>query len=147
MANTLWTYPVELRHEEGEWHAYCAAMPEAIAAGGTEAQALDEMREAMAAAVRGRIKDEMELAPPPVAGTEAETHSVTLPAPLAAKASIYVAWRASGISKVALAETLGVDEKAARRLLDPDHATRLDLFDAAARALGQQLVIGTMQAA
>ena len=62
---TSWIYPVELRREHGEVHAYATALPEAIASGATKGEALAEMREALVAAVRGRIKDGMALAPPP----------------------------------------------------------------------------------
>jgi hypothetical protein len=43
---------------------------------------------------------------------------------------------------MALAEKLGCTEKDARRLLDPDHSTKLDRFDAAMRAMDRHLVIG-----
>ena len=61
-----WTYPVEIRRErDGAYHGYASALPEAIAAGRTEEEALEEMRQALVAAVRGRINHGMELAPPP----------------------------------------------------------------------------------
>lgn len=149
MGNQLWNYGVSLENVEGEWHAYCAELPEAIASGATEHEALEQMREALAAAVRGRIKDEMELKRPaqPSLQDNEPHHRVPLPALLAAKASVYTAWLDRGLSKVKLAEELGVDEKVVRRLLDPDHATRLDVYEAALQALGQQMVIGTVEAA
>ena len=139
---TLWTYPVELRREEGEFHAYSSAMPEAIAAGATEAEALNEMREALAAAVRGRMKDGMDLSAPDEHGRRKERYKVDLPAQLAAKAAVYVAWKQANISKVELAARLERDEKDVRRLLDPDHGTKLEQMDDAMRALGGHLVIG-----
>lgn len=147
MANSQqWIYPVELRFEEDEWHAYSADLPEAIASGQDRDEAQAQMQEALAAAVRGRIKDEMELKPPAIpAHPGIGFIPVALPATLAAKASVYTAWRDSTYSKVWLAEKLGVNEKAVRRLLDPDHATRLDVYETALRALGQQMVIGTVQ--
>ena len=60
-----WRYSVEIRPEAGEFHACCDDLPEAIAAGATEADALREMREAIVAAVRGRMKDAMDLSPRP----------------------------------------------------------------------------------
>lgn len=133
-----WTYPVELRHEAGEVHAYASSMPEAIAAGATEAEALAEMMQALTAAVRGRIKDGMDLEPP--AGSRAsERHAVSLPARLAAKAAIYTVWRRSGLSRTALAARIGRTEGDAERILDPDHGTRLDRLEEAAAALGGRL--------
>lgn len=133
-----WTYPVELRHEHGGFHAYVPALPEAIASGPTEADALREAREAVIAAVRGRIKDGMELIPP--APTKSE-HHIALPARLAAKAAVYAAWRSSGLTKVALARKIGRNEIEARRILDPDHGTKLDQLEEAAHALGGRLSI------
>lgn len=80
-----WAYAVEYRKEAGEVHAYCAALPEAIAAGPTEADAAREMGEALIAAVRGRMKDGMDLPAPDGAGSG----SVALPAQLAADARDY----------------------------------------------------------
>ncbi len=113
-------------------------MPEAIAAGATEADALREMREAIVAAVRGRMKDAMDLSPPAI---RREGPRVALPTRLAAKAAVYSAWRASGLSKVALGERIGRSETEVRRLLDPDYGTKLDQLGEAADALGGRLSI------
>ena len=133
-----WRYSVEIRPEAGEFHACCDDLPEAIAAGATEADALREMREAIVAAVRGRMKDAMDLSPPALrrAGPR-----VALPTRLAAKAAVYSAWRASGLSKVALGERIGRSETEVRRLLDPDYGTKLDQLGEAADALGGRLSI------
>lgn len=135
-----WVFPVELRLVEGEWHAYNAALPEAIAAGVTEADALREMGHALVAAVRGRIKDDMELEAPG-RSIPAGCHPVALPARLASKAAIYSAWKRSGLSKVALAQRIGRAESEVRRILDPDHGTKIDQLDEAAAALGGRLVV------
>lgn len=135
-----WAYPVELRHEHGEVHAYSSALPEAIASGATEADALREMREAVAAAIRGRIKDGTDLPEPPRA-RRAERFQAELPARLAAKASVYSAWKRAGLSKVALGERMGRTETEVRRILDPDHGTKLDQIEEAAKALGGRLVV------
>ncbi|SFL19067.1 type II toxin-antitoxin system HicB family antitoxin [Methylorubrum salsuginis] len=136
-----WVYPVELRREGGEWHAYTPEVPEAIASGATEAEALQEMGHALAAAVRGRIKDDMILVAPTIARAGAVSYPVRLSARLAAKASVYAAWKRSGMTKVALAERLGRSETEVRRILDPDHGTKLDQLEETAAALGGRLVV------
>jgi len=133
-----WSYPVEIRSEAGEFHAYSDDLPEAIAAGPTEADALREMKEAIVAAVRGRMKDAMYLSPPVIRD---DGLRVALPTRLAAKAAVYSAWRASGLSKVALGERIGRSETEVRRLLDPDYGTKLDQLGEAAAALGGRLSI------
>lgn len=135
-----WVYPVELRHEHGEVHAYAPALPEAIASGPTEADALREMHEAIAVAIRWRIKDGMDLPEPP-RGRSQDRFRVELTARLAAKASVYAAWKRAGLSKVALGERIGRTETEVRRILDPDHGTKLDQMEEAAKALGGRLVV------
>lgn len=141
-----WIYPVELTQVAGEYHAESPFLPEAIASGPTREMALAEMAHALVAAVRGRIKHGMELEPPTLARPVAENHPVPLPARLAAKASIYSAWKRSGLSKVALGERIGRGETEVRRILDPDHGTKLDQLEEAAAALGGRLSI-TFEAA
>lgn len=147
--NMQWVYGVSVRREEdGLFHAYAPAMPDAIAAHEDETEAFREMGKALVAAVSGRIKFGLDLAPPPPwsYGDPELPGSIGLPAVLAAKASVYVLWRASGISKVALAERMAVNEKEVRRLLDPDHATGLARLAEAADVCGGRLVIGAVAA-
>ena len=42
---------------------------------------------------------------------------------MAAKAALVLAFRDSGLSRLAFARRLGVDDKVVRRMLDPRHAT------------------------
>jgi antitoxin HicB len=133
-----WHYTIEIRTEAGEYHAYCEDLPEAIAAGPTEVAALHEMRQAIVAAVRGRMKDGMDLSPPAVRGGGSH---IELPPQLAAKAAVYSAWRASGLTKVAFGERIGRGETEVRRILDPDYGTKLDQLGEAAAALGGRLSV------
>ena len=55
---------------------------------------------------------------------------------MAAKAALAIAFRESGLTRVAFATALGIDEKAVRRMLDPRHGTSLDRIDKALRSLG-----------
>jgi antitoxin HicB len=65
-------------------------------------------------------------------------------APLvAAKAEVYRAMRAAGVSKAELARRVGVSPQQAQRLFDIHHASRLDQIDAALAALGRRLVVTT----
>ena len=121
-----------------EFHAYSEDLPEAIAAGAAEAGALREMEKAIVAAVRGRMKDGLDLSPPAIRG---DGPRIALPTRLAAKAAVYSAWRASGLRKVALGERIGRTETEVRRLLDPDYGTKLDQLGEAAAALGGRLSI------
>lgn len=46
-----------------------------------------------------------------------------------------------GVSKVALARCLGVNERAVRRLLDLDHASQIDRLEQALASLGRTLQV------
>lgn len=143
-----WTYAVELRREaDGSIGAYAEAMPDAIEAGDDEARALHEMAHALDAAIRGRIHFGMDLEPPPATShPTAGLHRIAVAPALAAKASLYVLWRRSGLSKVGLAERLAVNEKETRRILDPDHPTGLDRLAEAVAVFGHRLTVGAVAA-
>ena len=57
------------------------------------------------------------------------------------KAAVYDAFRRGGLTRVALAGKLNVDESEVRRILDPTHRTKLDRLEQAAKALGGRLEI------
>ena len=59
---------------------------------------------------------------------------------VAAKAEVYRAMRAAGVSTAELARRVGVSPQQAQRLFDIHHASRLDQIDA---ALGRRLVVAT----
>ncbi|MGH6943238.1 MAG: type II toxin-antitoxin system HicB family antitoxin [Geminicoccaceae bacterium] len=61
---------------------------------------------------------------------------------IAAKAALWLSLREQSVSLNELARRLGHDSTLqVRRLLDPRHASRLELIDAALAALGKRLVV------
>ena len=112
-----------------------------LISGASEAKALAEATDALEAAIAGRI-DDAERIPVPSARRSGE-HHVAVPAGTAAKAALALALRESRLSRVTLAQRLGVDEKAVRRMLDPRHRTAVHRIESALRKLGQELVIET----
>ncbi len=79
---------------------------------------------------------------PAPSGTPDGWSAEVAPGPvIAAKAALYQAVRDAGITKVALAKRLGVDEKDVRRMLDPKYATKIPALDRALTALGKRLEI------
>ena len=139
------TYPARLRPDStGEFIVSFRDLPECLTSGADEANALAEAADALEEAIAGRI-DDAELIPVPSARRSGE-HHVAVPTGTAAKAALALALRESGLSRVALAQRLGVDEKAVRRMLDPRHRTAVHRIEAALRAFGQELVIETRAA-
>ena len=89
--------------------------------GTDEAAALTEARDALEEAIAGRIDDDE---PIPVPSRRcAGEQFIAVPPDMAAKAAFALAFRASELSRLALARRLGVDEKVVRRMLDPRHHT------------------------
>jgi antitoxin HicB len=136
-----WAYAVAIRQEEdGRHHVYARDLPEVVSSGADEADALAMAADAIEVAVAGRMEDGIDL-PAPSPAERGEV-MVALPAWLAAKASIYSAWKASGLTKVALAQLMGRNETEVRRILEPRYGTKLAQLEEAARALGGRLAVG-----
>ena len=66
---------------------------------------------------------------------------VTLPALTEAKVALYSAMLAGGIGKAELARRLNCHLPQVDRLLDLNHASRLDQLESALRAVGKLLLI------
>ena len=139
------TYPARLRPDStGELIVSFRDLPECLTSGASEAEALAEAADALEEAIAGRI-DDAERIPIPSVRRSGE-HHVAVPAGTAAKAALALALRECRLSRVTLAQRLGVDEKTVRRMLDPRHRTAVHRIEAALRMLGQELVIETRAA-
>jgi antitoxin HicB len=120
-------------------------IPEAIAQGNGERDALWQAADCLEEAIAGRIADGREI---PNASKAARGERATpVPAPMAAKAALYLAMREAAVSNVQLARKLGCDEKEVRRMLDPRHPTKLPRIKEALDALGKRLVVSVEEAA
>jgi len=133
-------YPAALSHTgRGDIVVSFRDLPECLTGGVDEAEALAEAADALEEAVAGRI-DDREVIPVPSACRPGE-YEVAVPAGTAAKAALAIAFRESGLSRLALARRLGVDEKVVRRMLDPRHGTAVRRIGTALRALGHELIV------
>jgi antitoxin HicB len=117
-------------------------VPEAITQGDDLTEALANAEEALSVALAGYLKLACDL---PAASAAKRTERVIHAAPaLVAKVALRRALDAQGLSAADLARRLGVDHKEARRLLDPDHPSKLHSLDLALRAVGQRAVLHVM---
>ena len=80
------------------------------------------------------------------AGCVAGERLIAVPPDMAAKAAFVLAFRDSGLSRLAVAHRLGVNEKVVRRWLDPRHHTAATRLHTALRAFGQELVVASRTA-
>lgn len=136
-------YPVTLTpasaYEPGErgFVVTFADVPEAITQGEDEPDALSQAADALEEALSARIKrgDDVPLSSEPKPGQR----MVAVPTLTAAKAALYVAMREQQLSNVALAARLHRDEKEIRRMLDPDHGSKLPSIERALLAMGKRI--------
>ncbi len=120
-------------------------VPEAITGGGTIPEARANAVEALGLALRGYLA----LGGPLPKATAKRKGLVAIPvdAVTALKLAVVETFNASGLSKRELARRLGKAETEARRILDPDHPTKLPLLQAALAALGKEIVVSVRDAA
>jgi antitoxin HicB len=133
-------YPVTLKRDKrGGYVVTFRDIPEAITQGENLDDALEQAADALDEAVAGRMRLGDEI-PPPSKSKKSST-LVPLPAATALKAALYLTIREAQLSKVALAARLGYDEKEVRRLLSPDHASKLQRIEDVLRSLGKRIVV------
>lgn len=119
-------------------------VPEAITHGATMEEAKASAAEALGLALRGIVEAGQ---PFPAAKQHRGGSAVAVPADDALKLAVIDAFRAAGISKSELARRLGKAENEARRILDPDYPSKLEMLSAALSALGRTVVISVREAA
>ena len=133
-------YPATLsREKEGGFTVRFVDLPEAITSGVDRNDALIQAADCLEEAIAGRITDGLEI-PHPTAARRNQV-LVTLPAPTAAKAALYVAMREAKVKNTELSRRLHCDEKEVRRMLDPRHPTKLPRIQQALEALGKRLIV------
>ena len=135
-----YSYPARFEQYDGqEVVVSFVDIPEALTSGENMSDAWRQASDALGAALAGYIAHNMPL-PNPSRLTRGLV-AVTPPPLLVAKLALRERMQKMGISNVSLAHRLGVSETVVRRLLDPDHASRLDRVAAALEELGQHLVV------
>lgn len=120
-------------------------IPEAITQGKGEKDALWQGADCLEEAIAGRIAGGREI--PKASRPARGERPIPVPAPMAAKAALYLAMREAGITNVQLARKLGCDEKEVRRMLDPRHPTKLPRIKEALDVFGKRLVLSVEEAA
>jgi antitoxin HicB len=137
-------YPAHLDAREDTIIVSFRDLPEAVTEGRTRGEALTEATDCLDVALLFRLKENspIPLPSPPKAG------EVLVPASpsAAAKVAFVRAFAESGLTRVALARRLNLRETEIRRMLDPDHGTKLDRLGEGLRALGRSLVVSDQAA-
>ncbi|QVL49318.1 MAG: type II toxin-antitoxin system HicB family antitoxin [Thiocapsa sp.] len=119
--------------------------PEAITQGDTLDEALLEAADCLEEAVAASIDDRGEI--PASSARLPDEHPVAVPIQTALKAALYLAVGETGVGPTELARRLGINEKEARRLVDPRHASKAAMLERALLAVGRRLAIEVEKAA
>jgi antitoxin HicB len=125
--------------EQGFWLVTFPDVPEACTDGRTYDEALHEGEDALATALGGYVQDRRAIPRP--SKPKRDQALVYLSPLVAAKLALYETMREQGVTKVKLAKRLGLTEGAVRKLVHPDHSSKIEKVDAAIRALGKQLIV------
>ncbi len=135
----LYAYPARIKAIPGETVLQFRDLPEGIAGGATREAAIEAAEGVLQAALWFRLKEERKIPSP----SPPKRGDVLVPvrAATAAKVAFAAAFHASGLTRLELARRLKLDDKEVRRMLDPEHPTKIERLDEAIRALGQRLVL------
>ncbi len=136
-----YVYPCVLApEEEGGYFVSFPDVPGALTCGGDRSEALAMAEDALAVALAGYVRERWDIPIPSAVIPGQEV--VAVPTIVAAKLALYTAMRLQGITKVALADRLGLTESVVRKLCDPDHRSHIGSVEAALRTVGRGLVVG-----
>jgi antitoxin HicB len=134
-------YPVTLTpdRDDGGYVVTFRDFSEAITQGETVMECLDEALDCLEEAIAGRMDDGEDIPEP--SPSEPGEHLVAVPTLLALKAALHMLTREEGVSKVALAQKLKIDEKAVRRMLSPRYQSKLGNLERALALFGRTPVV------
>ncbi|PTW45714.1 type II toxin-antitoxin system HicB family antitoxin [Rhodovulum kholense] len=126
-------YPVDLTPDDnGTFLVTCPDLPEVTSFGDTEAEALSMAKGAISEALASRLSG-FEDIPQPSEGPRL----VAVPLQLQIKVLLFWALSDADKTRADLVRDLGWHRPQVDRLFDPNHATRLEQYDAAFAALGR----------
>lgn len=139
-----YVYPASLEEHPDTVLVRFRDLPEAVTEGRTREAALSEAVDCLDVALLFRLKEKTAIPAP----SRTEQGEVAVPASpsVAAKVAFIRAFTEASVTRVALAARLGLRETEVRRMLDPDHGTKLDRLNEGMRALGRRLVIADQSA-
>ncbi len=136
----IFSYPCQLKpDDDGGLVATFPDVPEAITGGRDLDEALRMAEDALATALAGYVHEKWDI-PVPSRPVREEV-LVPVPTVVAAKLALYAAMRAERITKVELANRLGLSESAVRKLANPDHRSHISQVQKALRAVGRSLTV------
>ena len=139
-----YAYPAELLDEGEGVTITFPDVPGAISEGVDKAEALAHGADALASLLASLAQHGLPI-PPPSAARGRPLVSISILE--ATKLALNEAMRTAAVSNSELAQRIGCDEKAVRRLRDVLHASRVAEVERALAALGKRVVMSVLDAA
>lgn len=138
-------YPATLVRDGEGWLAEASDVPMANGVGPSREAALADLVASLESCIVSMIEDREPVPLPSMPKPGQPT--VALPALASAKVALYRAMMEKDWRKADLARALGVTQKVADRLVDLNHASKLEHIERALMVLGKRLVIAVDTAA
>jgi len=140
-------YPATIKRDGNSFTVIFPDVPGAHTNGDTREDALAHAPDALHAAIYMLVEKNLDI-PVPGAARRKGVVLVGLPSIVSdAKTGLYMALRASGLRKTELARRMGIHKQQVDRLLDIDHASRIEQLEAAFAALQMRLTVDIQPAA
>lgn len=136
----MYTYSCMLASDgDGGVIATFPDVPEAITGGRDRDEALALAEDALATALAGYVHEKRDIPAP----TMLRNGQVSVPVPtiVAAKLALYSVMKSQRITKVELADRLGISEASVRKLTNPDHRSHMSQVQKALKAVGYSLTV------
>ena len=143
--NVTFAYPVRFeRAEEGGWVISSRDLPELWSQAEDDEDRVEVAEGALQAAFEYRIMKKEPLPQPSKPRTNEQL--VTVPVETATKAALHMVVAEEKVTKTELAKRLALDEKEVRRLMDPQHASKVPRIAQALAAYGKRIQISIVPA-
>jgi antitoxin HicB len=141
----MFNYPAVFKREGKGYVVSVPELPEVVTEGDTIEEATEFAADAIEGVLAEYVKRKWDI--PAARPTKRGMRLIRLPLLTQAKLSLYVALRGAGMRKAELARRMGVSKVQVERMLDLDHASRLEQIEAAFKALHKQLSLEIQDAA
>jgi antitoxin HicB len=140
------TYPARFRKgTDGRILVVFADLPRVATDGKDLQEAFEEAMDALGSDLSIRLSLREEIPVP--SQTKRGQRLVPVPLWLAPKLALHLAMREQGLNNSQLARRLNIHERVIRRMLDPQHATKMEKIQAALAALGKHMTVELRDAA
>lgn len=137
-----YAYPCNFVSHESQGDGFVVTfpdIPEAITGAYTRAESLLLAEDALTVALSMYVDNDEDI-PTPSDPSDGQV-LIALPPLIAAKLALYSALKEQGLSKVDLADRLGITENAAGNLMNPDYGSHMTPVMNALKAVGRTLVV------